>query len=51
MASIDLNDAYYIVPIENFLQNFFAFQFQGEFYTYACSPSGLISTQGFLLKS
>ena len=31
MASIDLTDAYYSVPIENSLQNFFAFQFQGKF--------------------
>ena len=49
MASIDLTDAYYSVLIENSLQIFFAFQFQGKFYKYACLPNALISE--FLLKS
>ena len=30
IALIDLTDAYYSVPIENFLQTFFAFQYQGN---------------------
>ena len=43
MASIDLTDSYYSVPIEDSLQNFFTFQFQGKFYRYACLPNGLTS--------
>ena len=31
MASIEPTDAHYSVPIENSLQNFFAFQFQENF--------------------
>ena len=51
MASIDLTDAYYSVPIENFPQILLSFQFQGKFYKYACLPNGLILLREFLLKS
>ena len=44
MASIKLTDAYYSFTIENSLQNFFAFQFQGKFYKYACLPNALTSS-------
>ena len=50
MTSIDLTDAYYSVPIENSLQNFFAFQFQGKFYRYACLPNGLTSAPRIFAK-
>ena len=43
VASIDLTDACYSVSIENSLQIFFAFQFQGKFYKCACLPNGLTS--------
>ena len=50
IASIDLTDAYYSVPIKNSLQNFFAFQFQGKFYRYACLPNGLTSAPRLFTK-
>ena len=50
MASIDLTDAYYSVPIENFPQILLSFQFQGKFYKYACLPNGLISSQRIFTK-
>ena len=43
MASIDLTDAYYSVPIENSPKNFFTFQFQGKLYRFARLPNGLTS--------
>ena len=45
MASFDLTDAYYTVPIENSLQIFFASQFQEKFYKYPCLPIGLTLLQ------
>ena len=50
MASIDLAVAYYSVPIENSLQPFFAFQFQGKFYKYASLPNGLRSAPRIFTK-
>ena len=50
MASIDLTDTYYSVPIEISLQNFFVFQFQGKFYRYACLPNGLTSAPRLFTK-
>ena len=50
MASVDLTAAYYSVPIENSLQNFFAFQFQGTFYRYACLLNGLTSAPRIFTK-
>ena len=50
MASIDLTDANYSALIENSLQDFFAFQFQGKFYRYACLPNGLTSAPRMFTK-
>ena len=50
MGSVDLTDAYYSVPVENSLQNFFAFPFQGKFYRYACLPNGLTSASRIFTK-
>ena len=50
MASIDLTDAYYSVPVENSLQNFFAFQFQGKFYRHAFLPNDLTSAPRIFTK-
>ena len=44
MASIEPTDAHYSVPIENSLQNFFAFQFQENFTDMHFLPNGLTST-------
>ena len=51
MASIEPTDAHYSVPIENSLQNFFAFQFQENFTDmhFYLMVSHLL--QEFLLKS
>ena len=50
MALIDLTDANYSALIENSLQDFLAFQFQGKFYRYACSPNGLTSAPRMFTK-
>ena len=50
MASIDLTDGYYSVPIENSPRNFFAFQFQGKLYRYARLPNDLTSAPRIFTK-
>ena len=50
MTSIDLTGAYYSVPIETSLLNFFVFQFQRKFYRYTCLPNGLISAPRIFAK-
>ena len=50
MTSIDHTDAYCSVSIENSLQNFSGFQFQGKFYRYACLPNALISAPRIFAK-
>ena len=41
MASIDLKDAYYSVPIATADQKYLKFQWQGKLYQYVCFPNGL----------
>lgn len=41
MASIDLKDAYYTVPICKEHQKFLKFQWKGNLYQYVCFPNGL----------
>ena len=41
MASIDLKDAYYSVPIDYAFRNYLAFQWRGKTYRYTCLPNGL----------
>ena len=41
MASIDLKDAYYSVPIATADQKYLKFQWQGKLYKYVCFPNGL----------
>lgn len=43
MASIDLKDAYYSVPIQSAYQNYLRFQFLGQLYQYTAFPNGLAS--------
>ena len=50
MASIDFTDAYYSVPIKNFLQIFSLFQFHRKFYKYTCLPNGLTSAPRIFTK-
>jgi ribonuclease HI len=41
MASVDLKDAYYIVPIHKSHQIYLRFRWQGQLYQYTCVPFGL----------
>ena len=41
MASIDLKDAYYSVPIATADQKYLKFQWRGKLYKYVCFPNGL----------
>ena len=41
MASIDLTDVYYSVPVANVDQKYLMFQFEGIRYKYVCLPNGL----------
>lgn len=41
MVSIDLQDAYYVVPIKNSDRKFLRFSFQGKLFEFTCLPFGL----------
>ena len=41
MASIDLTDAYYSVPVATVGQKYLMFQFEGISYNLVCLPNGL----------
>ena len=43
MASIDLADAYYTVPVALSDQKYMVFNFEGQLYKYVCLPNGLSS--------
>ena len=43
MASIDLADAYYTVPVALSDQKYLVFNFEGQLYKYACLPNRLLS--------
>ena len=40
MASVDLNDTYYSVPIHQDHQKYLKFVWQGQFYQFSCLPNG-----------
>ena len=50
MASVDLKDAYYTVPIHPSHQKYLKFFFDGVFYTYTCLPNGLASAPRIFTK-
>lgn len=50
MASVDLKDAYYTVPIHPDHQKFLKFEFKGQLYKYACLPNGLSSAPRIFTK-
>lgn len=50
MASVDLKDAYYTVPIHPSHQKYLKFYFDGVFYTYTCLPNGLASAPRIFTK-
>ena len=41
MASVDLKDAYYSVPIASEHRQFLMFKWEGQYYQYTCLPNGL----------
>ena len=41
MASVDLKDAYYSVPIHQEHQKYLKFEWQGQLYQFTCLPNGL----------
>ena len=43
MASVDLKDAYYTVPVALASQKFLKFEWKGQLYQYTCLPNGLSS--------
>lgn len=50
MASVDLKDAYYTVPIYSSHQKYLKFWFDGKFYQYTCLPNGLASAPRLFTK-
>jgi len=43
MASVDLRDAYYTIPISIKYRKYLRFEWQGKLYQYTCLPNGLSS--------
>ena len=43
MASVDLKDTFYTVPIHSDRQKYLKFMFNGTLYQYTCLPNGLSS--------
>ena len=41
MASIDLKDAYYSIPVANGDRKYLMFEWQGSYYQFTCLPNGL----------
>ena len=50
MASIDLKDAYYMLPVHPDHQKFLKFKFKGTLYQYTCLPNGLSSAPRIFTK-
>ena len=43
MASVDLKDAYYSIPVAKEQRKYLGFIFEGQFYQLTCFPNGLSS--------
>jgi hypothetical protein len=50
MASIDLQDAYYTVPVCPNHRKYLKFSWRGQLYQYTCLPNGLASAPHILQK-
>ena len=50
MASVDLKDAYYTVPIDPGHQKLLKFWFDGKYFQYTCLPNGLASAPRVFTK-
>ena len=51
LASIDLKDAYYTLPIHPDDRDYLCFQWQGQFYRFTCLPFGLSSAPYLFSKT
>ena len=50
MASIDLQDAYYSVPVSENYQKYLKFSWRGNLYKFTCLPNGLASAPRIFTK-
>jgi hypothetical protein len=50
MASVDLRDAYYTIPISKDYQQYLRFLWEGKLYQYTCLPNGLSSAPRYFTK-
>ena len=50
MASVDLKDAYYSIPIAEEDRKFLMFEWKGQYYQYTCLPNGLSSAPRVFTK-
>ena len=41
MASLDIRDEYYTVPIHSTYQKYLKFSFNGQLFQFTCMPNGL----------
>ena len=41
MASIDMKDAYYSIPVESEDRKYLCFKWEDQFYEFTCLPNGL----------
>lgn len=50
MASLDLKDAYYLIPIDPLFRKFLRFYFNGQLYQFTCLPFGLCTAPYLFTK-
>ena len=50
MASVDLQHAYYSVPIHPNFRKFLKFKWRGQLYAYTCFPNGLANCPRYFTK-
>ena len=41
MASVDLKDAYYSIPVAQYDRKYLMFEWQGSYFQFTCLPNGL----------
>ena len=50
MASVDLQDVYYSVPVDENYQKYLKFSWKGELFQFTCLPNGLASAPRLFTK-
>ena len=50
MASVDIKDAYYSVPVAKEERKYLKFEWQGSYYEYTCLPNGLVCAPRLFTK-